>query len=188
MREFIFIVFAFLSSCSAKSYLYEVQNVIILDQRIDVTDTNLCQIRSELEEIACDGFSSCDVTLDNRYDTKQCSDFDPVTVVPSTTTTIPVKTSTTATSTKSTTTTTARSTTTSVYNPPERPPYPVPMEIIMDVGWSYLGLNVVVCFVILAMMVCMKKSSELRNCIVNLMILVFILSTVGMHLISAQKH
>jgi len=182
MRELVLLSSAFLNLCSAKSYLYEVQNEIVLDQSIDVTDSNLCQIRLELEEIVCEGFSSCDVILDDRYDTKQCSDFDPVTVAPTTTTTTAVTTTTTSTSTTSTvstTTTTAKSTTTSVYNPPERPPYPVPMEVIMDVGWSYLGLNVVVCFVILAMMFCIKNNSEFRSCIVNIMILVFILSTIG---------
>merc|ERR1712131_151742 len=114
MRELVLLSSAFLNLCSAKSYLYEVQNEIVLDQSIDVTDSNLCQIRLELEEIVCDGFSSCDVILDNRYDTKQCSDFDPVTVAPTTTAVTATTTSTSTTSTVSTTTTTAKSTT-SVY-------------------------------------------------------------------------
>ena len=71
--------FASLFSLSlAKTFIYEVENEVTLKPDVSQTDSNLCQIRGDLEKIVCEGFSSCDVTLDGNYDADQCSDFEEV--------------------------------------------------------------------------------------------------------------
>ena len=169
LRKLLFLV----ALCTAsKSYLYEVHNEVKLAAEIAITDANLCQIRSDLEDLACLGFSTCNVILDSKYNSDQCSGFPPITVTPTTTTTTaatrPDET------TPNTTTTTTKTTT--AYNPPVRPPYPVPMEVVMDVGWSYLGLNVAVCAAAFVAIVCDIKT--LKSVLTKLLMLVFILSTV----------
>merc|ERR1711892_647897 len=129
---------------AAKSYLYEVHNSVKLAANVEISDANLCQVRSDLERLACSGFATCNVILDSKYSSEQCTGFEPITVTPTTSTTTAAVTKPDETTTTTTTTTKRTTTTTTAYNPPVRPPYPVPMEIVMDVGWSYLGLNVTI--------------------------------------------
>lgn len=73
-------LFLLFSLSLAKTFIYNVENEVVLKSDVPQTDSNLCQIRDELEKIVCEGFGSCDVTVDKSYDANQCADFDEVLV------------------------------------------------------------------------------------------------------------
>ena len=78
-----------------------------------------------------------------------------------------------------TTTTTTTTSTTKSYNPPERPPYPIPMTLVMDLGWSYVGLNTSVVFCIVVLTICLSNKYKFKTILINACLLIFIMSTIG---------
>ena len=80
LRE-VFVIMRFfllVSLSQAKTFIFEVENEVTLKSDVLLTDANLCQIRSDLERIVCQGFSACDVTVDESYNANQCADFQEV--------------------------------------------------------------------------------------------------------------